>query len=174
MNNRLILCGIASVMWLGACGDTYVDPTIAKAVKTENKTEEAQKKLAEQRKKEADDKKRAAEEKEQKKEAELEAATRLPEEMPTELKKACDALLESYDDFMRRGNEKEALNWYQGGRRKKLAIVRRDKCERVGSIPAAACGSVALMEKLETLAEMDRTEAANLVLKRCREKFPKT
>jgi hypothetical protein len=174
MINRLIPCGIAWSMWLGACGDTYVDPTIAKAVQTENKMEQAQKALEEQRKKEAQEKKRAAQEKEQKKEAELEAATRLPEEMPADLDAACDALLESYDDFMRRGNEKDALDWYQGGRRTKLAIVRRDRCERVGSIPAAACGGVALMEQLTSLAEMDRTEAANLVLNRCREKFLKT
>jgi hypothetical protein len=171
---EIALLAAIAAMGLGACGDRPVDPTIAKAVTIENKTEQAQKRLAELEKKEAAERRRAAEERKAKLEAELDAAAQLPAEMPATLDAACDALLASYDDFMRRGSEKDALEWYQGGRRQKLAIVRRDKCELSQNLSAAACGSVALMQPLETLADFERTKAANMVLERCASKYPKS
>jgi hypothetical protein len=170
---EIALLAAIAAMGLGACGDRPVDPTIAKAVTIENKTEQAQKRLAELDKKEAAEKRRAEEERKAKLEAELDAAAQLPSQMPATLDAACDALLTSYDDFMRRGSEKEAIEYYQTGRRKHLAIVRRDKCELPQNLPASACASVALMQPLETLADLERTKAANMVLERCSEKFAK-
>jgi hypothetical protein len=161
-------------MGLGACDDTPVDPTIAKAMQTESKTEKVQKQLAETEKKKQDETRRAKEEKQATQEAELEAAVKLPDVMPETLDAACDAMVDAYDDFMKRGAEKDVLDWWKPGRRGQLALVRRDKCERVGSIPAAACSSVALMQPLDSLFEIERTESAKMVIDRCVKKFAKS
>jgi hypothetical protein len=170
---QIALWAATVAMGLGACGDTPEHKTIAKALEVESKTAKAQEQLAETEKKKQEEKRREAEEKKAKKEAEIEAALRLPDVMPADMQAACDAMLASYDDFMRRGNEKDALEYYDGGRRKKLALVRRDKCEQPGSLEAAACSSVALMQPLESLADLERTEAARIVIERCVQKFPK-
>lgn len=158
---------------VGACDDTKANPTIEKAMQTESKTAKAQEQLAETEEKRKAEQRKAAEEKAAKKEAELTAAMQLPAELPATIEEACDAMLASYDDFMKRGAEKDVLAWWDG-RRQKLALVRRDKCELPGSIPGAACSSVALMQPLESLAEIERTEAARIVIDRCAKKFPKS
>ncbi len=160
-------------MGLGACGDTPEQSTIAKALEVESKTAKAQEQLAEAERKKQEEKRREVEAKEAAKEAELAAAVSLPDPMPATMQEACDAMVNAYDDFMRRGNEKDALAWFEGGRRKKLALVRRDKCELPDNLQAAACSSVALMQPLETLADLERTEAARIVIERCVEKYPK-
>jgi hypothetical protein len=168
-----IMIALCVALGLGACGDTPVDPTIAKAMQTESKTEKVQKQFVETEKKKQDEMRREKEEKAAKQEAELTAAVRLPEEMPATIEAACDAMVNAYDEFMKRGAEKDVLKWWDG-RRQKLGLVRRDKCEVPNSIPAAACSTVALMDPLDSLIEIERTEAARLVIDRCMQKFAKS
>lgn len=104
-------------------------------------------------------------------EAELDAAAILPAEFPTELAAACEAVVNAYDGFMKRSDERTALRWFDG-RRKKLA-ERRAVCAKQDNVRVAACQAKALAADLATLAELDRTEAASLVLQRCADKFGK-
>jgi hypothetical protein len=102
--------------------------------------------------------------------AEIDAAAVLPTTMPTDLAAACDAVVNAHDAFMKRGPEKDVLNWYQGGRRKKIG-ERRAACVTQGKIPVAACEAQALSAELPSLTGIERSEAALMVMARCAEKF---
>lgn len=146
-----------------------VEESIAKAVQIEGKDQQQRDAL--------DAKQRAAREQatqaeravEAQRDAEIDAAATLPAPTPTDVASACDAVVDAYDDFMKRGPEKDALAWFDG-RRKKLA-ERRAACVTQGHVKVAACQSQALMAPLPSLGELPRTDAATRVLTRCADKF---
>ncbi len=154
------------------CGEPPVDPTIAQAVQTENKTEKARKGLAAAEAKQQAEIKAAKDQVVAAREAELSAAVKLPAELPKTLDDACDAFVKSYDGFMKRGKEKDVLQWWDG-RRRKLG-EHRASCVTRGSVQLAACGSHALTLPLQSLSEFERTKAAQMVLQRCDDEFGKS
>lgn len=162
-----ILC--IPVLFAAACGDPKVDPTIAQAVQTESKTEKAAEALAAKQQVERKAKAQAEQELEERRRSEIDAAARLPEPLPGDLESACDALTASYDEFMKRGSERDVLKWHDG-RRKDLG-KRRSSCIKVGSVEVAACEAEALAEDFPSLADVERTEAARMIMNRCVEKF---
>lgn len=157
---------------LFGCGEPPVDPTIARAVQTENKTEKARKELAATEAKQQAEAKAAKDKELATRDAELAAAVKLPQELPATLEDACDAFITSYDGFMKRGKEKDVLEWWDG-RRRKLG-ERRAKCVTRGSVQLAACGSHALTLPLLSIGEFERTKAAQMVLQRCDDEFGKS
>lgn len=162
------------VAMLGACGGDKppVDQSIAKAMDRESKQqkidEEAKERDRQERVAKAAEKKAA----EARLDAELEAIAVLPDTMPPDLAAACDAVVTSYDDFMKRGRESDVDAWHQH-RRAKLG-ERRQTCGAQGSLTVAACQSRALTGDPPSLADVERTEAALLVMQRCADKFGKS
>lgn len=155
---------------VGGCNeDTPVDSTIVQAVQTESKSEKAAAAL--DAKEKADRERKAAERRalEKKREAELQSAATLPQELPPDLEAACDALVGAYDAFMKSGTEEEVLLWHDG-RRKDLG-ERRAGCVKQGSIELAACGTAALGQPLESLSDLGREEAVRMVLATCADRF---
>ena len=97
--------------------------------------------------------------------SEIEAAAKLPAELPASLEKACDAFVETYDAFMLAGEEKEVLQWWDG-HRKKLGEAR-SKCMVRKSIEVAACSTEALRAELPSLASLSRSDAALQLVEAC-------
>lgn len=164
---RLVLV----VATLVGCGgrEPPVDDAIAKAMQRESKQqkveEDAKERDRQERVAKAAEKKAA----EARLDAELDAIAVLPDTMPPDLAAACDAVVSSYDDFMKRGRESDVDAWHQH-RRKKLG-ERRQTCGAQGNLEVAACQSRALTGDPPSLAEVERTEAARVVMQRCADKF---
>jgi hypothetical protein len=158
-----------------ACGGDKkppVDQSIAKAMEMESKQQQIQDEAKERDRKERVESAAQKREADAQRDAELDAAAALPEPMPPDLATACDAVVEAYDAFMKRGKENDVLDFYQGGRRKKLG-ERRSACAAQGNLAVAACQSRALTGDPPTLADLERTEAARLLMARCADKFGK-
>ncbi|HWB77121.1 MAG TPA: hypothetical protein VG755_19270 [Nannocystaceae bacterium] len=162
---------------LFACGSSTPQPSVEQSIAKAVTVEDAQKrdaaiieaKAREERKERATEKQAV----DQTRAAEIDAAAVLPATMPTDLAAACDAVVNAHDAFMKRGPEKDVLNWYQGGRRKKIG-ERRAACVTQGKIPVAACEAQALSAELPSLVGIERSEAALMVMARCAEKFGAT
>jgi hypothetical protein len=160
---------------LSACGggnQPPVDESIAKAMQMESKQQKNQEEAKEHDRQERVDAAAQKREAEARRDAELDAAAQLPEPMPADLATACEAVMNAYDEFMKRGKENDVLAWHDG-RRKKLG-ERRSACAAQGSLEVAACQSRALGSDPATLVDVERTEAARLVMARCADKFGKT
>lgn len=162
------------VATLGGCGgdEPPVDDAIAKAMQRESKQQKIDEDAKERDRQERVAKaaeKRAAE---ARRDAELDAIAVLPETMPPDLAAACELVVTAYDEFMKRGTESDVNAWHNG-RRRKLG-ERRQTCGAQGSLQVAACQSRALTGDPPSLAEVERTEAALLVMQRCADKFGKT
>ncbi len=164
-----LVVGASIVIALGGCDAAKPDPTIAQAMETKSEMEVAAAKLADRRHSEAEQAQRAQAAQQAARATEIQAATRLPSPMPTELETACDAFVESFDTFMKAGSEKDVLQWWDG-HRKKLG-ERRSRCMLQGSIEVAACGSVALREPLPSLQGVVRRDAARQVVQACMDEF---
>jgi hypothetical protein len=149
-----------------------VEQAIAKAVTVDDSEKQAREALEAKARTERQERAAAKKSAEAARDAEIDAAAVLPEVLPKTVEEACDAAVSAYDEFMKRGPEKEVLLWHEG-RRKKLA-ERRAACVTQANPTVAACQSKALLAPLPTLAELERAEAASLVFARCAEKFGKT
>ena len=156
----------------GGSGQAPVDESIAKAMDMESKQQKVDEAAKERDRKERVDAASQKREAVARRDAELEAAAALPEPMPPDLATACEAVMNAYDEFMKRGKESDVLAWHDG-RRKKLG-ERRSSCAAQGSLQVAACQSRALAGDPPTLAELERTEAARLLMARCADKFGKS
>lgn len=159
------------------CGSSTPQPSVEQSIAKAVTVDDAQKRDAaiieakeRELRKEREHEKEAVE---QTRAAEIDAAAVLPATMPADLAAACDAVVNAHDAFMKRGPEKDVLNWYQGGRRKKIA-ERRAACVTQGKIPVAACEAQALSAELPSLVGIERSEAALMVMARCAEKFGAT
>ncbi len=159
---------------LAACGSSTAQPSVEQSIAKAVTIEGAQQKDAEIIEAKArEERQRKANEKqgvEQARAAEIDAAAVLPATLPADLAAACDAVVDAHDAFMKRGPENDVLNYYQGGRRKKIA-ERRAACVTQGKIPVAACEAQALTAELPSLTGIERSEAALMVMARCAEKF---
>lgn len=166
-------CALASI----GCGSSTPQPSVEQSIAKAVTVEDAQKRdAAIIEAKEREERKERATEKqaiEQTRASEIDAAAVLPATMPADLAAACDAVVNAHDAFMKRGPEKDVLNWYQGGRRKKIA-ERRAACVTQGKIAVAACEAQALSAELPSLVGIERSEAALMVMARCAEKFGST
>ena len=155
---------------IGGCnGPAQVDPTLVAAVQVDNKSDRGREQLEAKERKAAEARRKALEARER----ELASAARLaeqlpPDEIPDDLGKACDAVTEAYDAFMKAGSENDVLRWHDG-RRKKLG-KRRVGCIKQASIEVAACQARALGADFKTLHSLPRPEAAHLVLAACAER----
>ncbi|HET6582683.1 MAG TPA: hypothetical protein VFG69_04535 [Nannocystaceae bacterium] len=149
-----------------------VDESIAKAMQMESKQqkidEEAKERDRQERVAKAAEKKAA----DAQRDAELDALAVMPDTMPPDLAAACELVVNAYDGFMKRGRESDVNAWHNG-RRRKLG-ERRQTCEAQGNLSVAACQSRALTGDPPSLAEVERTEAARLVMERCADKFAKS
>lgn len=160
----LVICG---------CGSSTAQPSVEESIAKAVHVEDAQKKdvqiiegkAREERQRRASEKQAQ----EQARDAEIDAAAVQPATPPADLAAACDAVVDAYDGFIKRGAEKDVLAWHEG-RRRKLA-ERRAACVTQGNVAVAACQSQALAAALPSLAELERTEAGLLVMTRCADKF---
>lgn len=152
-----------------ACGEPKVDPTIAQAVQTESEMQKAAETLATKERAEREAKAKARRELEARRAEELDAAAQLPAQLPADMARACDAVTSAYDEFMKRGSEKDVLSWHDG--RRKALGQRRTHCVTVGNLEVAACEAEALQLEFASLADVPRAEAARMVMQRCLEKF---
>ncbi len=150
---------------VAGCDGGEGDPSIAKALETQSDMEVAAAAVAEKKHEEARAAKAAAEAAEKAREAALASAAKLPAQLPATLDDACDAFVETYDEFMLAGAEKEVLEWWDG-HRKKLGEAR-SKCLVRKSIEVAACGTEALGADLPTLKDLPRADAARRVVEAC-------
>jgi hypothetical protein len=159
------------VVTLGACGGDKppVDESIAKAMQRESKNQKVDEDAKERDRQERVDKANEKKAADARLAAELDAIAVLPDTMPPDLATACEAVVSAYDEFMKRGRESDVNAWHNG-RRRKLG-ERRQTCGAQGSLEVAACQSRALTGEPPSLAEVERTEAARLVLERCADKF---
>ena len=157
----LLLAGL----WVAGCDGGEADPTIAKALETKSEMEVAAAAVADKKREEAQAAKAAADAAEAARKAELQAAAKLPAELPKSLEQACDAFVETYDAFMLAGKEKEVLQWWDG-HRKKLGEARTT-CLVRKSIEVAACGTEALGATLPSLETLSRGDAAVQVVETC-------
>jgi hypothetical protein len=172
MSVRTILffsCWLSSSLVASACGEPEVDPTIAKAVSTQSEHKKAAEALAAKEKAEREAAAKARRELEERRRTEIEEVAQLPAEMPKDVGSACDAVTAAYDEFMKRGSEKDVLAWHDG-RRKSLGR-RRTHCITVGNPSVAACEAEALRHELPSLSDLPRVDAARMVMERCLEKF---
>lgn len=163
---------LATLSACGGGGQPSVDESIAKAMEMESKQQRIQEEAKELDRKERVEAAAQKKEAEARRTAELDEAAQLPEPMPADLGAACEAVMNAYDEFMKRGKENDVLAWHDG-RRKKLG-ERRSACAAQGSLQVAACQSRALLSEPPTLADVERTEAARLIMARCADKFGKT
>jgi len=170
INRALVLS--ATLVACGGNGQPPVDESIAKAMQMESKQQKVHEEAKERDRQERVDAAAQKREADARREAELDAAAALPEPMPADLATACEAVMTAYDEFMKRGKENDVLAWHDG-RRKKLG-ERRSACAAQGSLEVAACQSRALTADPPTLAEVERTEAARLLMARCADKFGKS
>jgi hypothetical protein len=155
-----------------ACGgdkQAPVDESIAKAMQMESKQQKIHDEAKQRDRQERADAATQKRQAEERRAAELDAAAVLPDPMPPDLAAACEAVVNAYDEFMKRGRENDVLTWHDG-RRRKLG-ERRTACSTQGSLEVAACQSKALTGDPPTLAEVERTEAARLLMARCADKF---
>lgn len=162
----------ATLSACGGGGQPSVDESIAKAMDMESKQQKIQEEAKEQDRKARVDAAAQKREADARREAELDDAARLPEPMPADLATACEAVMNAYDEFMKRGKENDVLAWHDG-RRKKLG-ERRSACAAQGNLDVAACQSRALGNEPSTLVDVERTEAARLVMAKCADKFGKS
>lgn len=146
-----------------------VEESIAKAVQIEGKDQQQREALDAKERARRDEAAKAEQAVDARRDAEIDAAATLPTPLPADVAAACDAVVNAYDEFMKRGPEKDALEWFDG-RRKKLA-ERRAACVTQGHVTVAACQSQALMAPLPSLDELPRIDAAARVLTRCADKF---
>lgn len=171
---RTLVALAALLALVPACGGGAppVDETIAKAMTVESKQQkvmdEAKARDREARTAQATERK----ETEARRATELDAAAVMPSTMPADLATACEAVMTAYDEFMKRGPESAALEW-SDGRRRKMG-ERRSACITQGSVEVAACQAQALGGDPPSLAEIERTEAARLLMARCTDKFGKS
>jgi hypothetical protein len=166
-------CGalLAASLSLGAeaCTDAPERKTIAEAFTIESKDAKAAEELATKR---AEDRRAAAEARRKADaviDAAVDAAAVQPAEPPADLAVACDAVVETYDAYMKSGSERDALAW-SDGRRRKMG-ERRVACIKVGQVPIAACEAEALRRAPAALDELPREDAARRLMERCHEKF---
>ncbi|MFO0634095.1 MAG: hypothetical protein U0168_14715 [Nannocystaceae bacterium] len=146
-----------------------VEESIAKAVQLESKDQKAREQIEASHRAAKDEARKQEEAVVAARDAEIDAAAALPSPLPADVAAACDAVVAAYDDFMKRGPERDALEWFEG-RRKKMG-ERRAACVSQGNVAVAACQGRALMAPLPSLAELPRLDAAALVTTRCADKF---
>ncbi len=152
------------------CGEQEVNQqTIAQAVQTENQVDKAAAALEEKERAERKAKAEAERALEERRRQEIDAAASLPASMPADLAAACEAVVESYDLFMKAGSERDVLLWHDG-RRGKLG-ERRAACIKMGGVKVAACQAEALRAELPSLEGLERTEAARRVAEHCLDKY---
>lgn len=148
---------LASVLCI-SCDSEPEGPTPeqkAAAEKKKQEEEEAAKRKAERK---AEEEAAAALEKK------LDELTVLPAEYPKKLDKACDAMLASYDGFMRKVLQGDQLTkWETGGNEMQLAVFRKECLKR--NPETAACQSNAL-----TNAGPDLEQQLPDIMKKCAEK----
>ncbi len=156
---------LAAGLGLGACDGAETDPSIAQAMETKSEMEVAAAKVADKKRADAQQAKADADAKTAARAAEIKAAATLPAAMPASIEKACDAFVESFDQFMLAGAEKDVLRWWDG-HRKKLG-ERRTNCLLRKSVEVAACGTEALQAPLPSLEGMTRRDAAREVVQAC-------
>ncbi|MEM6291767.1 MAG: hypothetical protein AAGA54_10895 [Myxococcota bacterium] len=156
---------LAASLCTGACGEAEADPSIAQAMETKSDMQVAAAAVSDKKRAEAKEAKAAAEAQAAARAAEIKAAATLPTTMPKSLEKACDAFVESFDQFMLAGAEKDVLRWWDG-HRKKLG-ERRSNCLLRKSVEVAACGTQALAAPLPSLEGMPRRDAAREVVQAC-------
>jgi hypothetical protein len=155
-------------------GDQAKSPeTIAKAFTIENEQERAAEEAKERDRAERAKQALVKQEAQASRDAQIDAVAVLPATLPADLASACDALVTAYDGFMTRGKESDVLEYYQGGRRPKQG-ERRAGCIKQGDVRVAACQTHALGHEPASLAELPRTEALQLLLQRCADKFGKS
>jgi hypothetical protein len=162
----------ATLFACGGQGQPPVDESIAKAMQMESKQQKVHEEAKERDRQERVDAATQKREADARREAELDAAATLPEPMPADLATACESVMNAYDEFMKRGKENDVLAWHDG-RRRKLG-ERRTACVTQGGLAVAACQSRALAGDPPTLAELERSEAARLLMARCADKFGKS
>lgn len=84
--------------------------------------------------------------------AQIDALAVIPAQLPKKLDKACEAMLASYDGFMRKTLQGDMLTkWETGGNEMQLAVFRKECLKR--DIATAACQAHALAEAPAELAD---------------------
>ncbi len=169
--HSLFFATVLASMGCGGPKQASVEESIAKSVHVEDPEKKIRDSLENKQRAEREQRAAAKAQTEATQAAEIDAAAVLPEVMPANLEAACDTAVNAYDEFMKGGNEKAALLWHEG-RRKKIG-ERRATCVTQANPTVAACQSKALLAPLPSLRDVDRTEAANMVFARCADKFGK-
>jgi hypothetical protein len=169
----LMLRAAITLLVIHGCGSSTAQPSVEESIAKAVQVDDHQKKDAAiiEGKARAERQHRASDKQaqEQARAAEVDAVAVQPAAMPADLAAACSAVVDAYDGFIKRGAEKDVLAWHEG-RRRKLA-ERRAACVTQGNLTVAACQSQALAAELPLLAELERTEAARVVMTRCADKF---
>lgn len=158
---------VVTALALVACDDDSGarQNDIAKALSAPSEVNRAEKERKEQKKAAFRKKKQAKADAIAARVAEIKSAMRLPEPMPESIESACDAMIASYDTFMRGGDEREVIEYYD--HKTKQLPLRKRRCLQRNNISASACGSVALLEPLEGLKGEPRGDTANAILQEC-------
>jgi hypothetical protein len=160
---------LSCILTLSACDGPKSDPAIAEALSVEGEQKKAAELIEAKRKAEKDAEARARRELDERRRTEIDEVARLPDEMPADLGRACEAVTAAYDEFMKRGSEKDVLTWHDG--RRKALGQRRTNCIAAGNLTVAACEAEALQHEFASLAELPRVDAARMVMEHCVEKF---
>ena len=157
-----ILPAFLTLVIVPAC-DTKSDKTD----KTDGKSEQDKAVEARLAKKRADREaaKKAEEDAETAKQAKLEEICVLPEEMPKDLEKACDAVGVAMDGFMLRLFEGDAVTRWNEAKGTQLGMAKKD-CLAKASIENAACQANAM-----NLATVEIKKALPDLQLKCVEKF---
>lgn len=156
------------VSMLLACGGN-AEAEAKKAAEAKAAAEE-KKKMDEalaKRKAEREAKAQAEEDAKKKVEEAIAKVAVLPEKMPKDLVKACDAVAEAQDEFMKRHYKDEALKKWEAGKGTQLPMTKV-QCTQSDSIEVAACQKNAL----DTAPTELRKKLPDL-LRVCIEKFGK-
>ncbi len=147
---------------LEAFAQTAVDGDGDEATKKAREADEAKRKKAFEEKKAAEDAEKA------RVQAIYDEIVKLPDDMPKNVKKACEALPKAYEDFyvnQNAGDDENLLNFYDN--KKKTLGERRAKCLKLDNLEAAACQVHALQNAPETGLKGYELE----LLLQCVEKF---
>jgi hypothetical protein len=162
---RHVFVASISISLLSACGPS--GPTPAEL--------EAQKKAEAEKKEQEDALAKRKAEREAKEQAEKDAAEALakqiddlavlPEDMPKDLQKACDARAQAEDDFMSKHFEGAALEKWNSAKGTQLGFAKQS-CMKVAKIEIPACQINALNN-----APAELKKSLPDLLKRCIDKF---
>ncbi len=165
MSPRTVLASVVLFSFAAACGPSGPTPSELEAQKAAAAKKKEEEDALAKRKADREAKEQAVKDAEAALAAQIDALAVLPEEMPKDLKKACDARAQAEDDFMTKNFEGAAVDKWNEAKGTQLGFAKQS-CMKVGKIEIPAC-------QINALSKAPPELKKNLpdLLKRCIDKF---